>query len=91
MGKGGRIPARQTGSDAPHAIRLRIGDRQVSTSTEDIEAARHELTPMPDNLVRVFSRKPEAVVRPETAQEAADALGICFEERTRVVPRGAAS
>lgn len=91
MGKGGRIPARQTGSDAPHAIRLRIGDRQVSTSTEDIEAARHELTPMPDSLVRVFSREPEAVVRPETAQEAADALGICFEERTRVVPRGAAT
>lgn len=91
MGKGGRLPARQGGSDAPHAIRLRIGDEKVSTSIEDTEAARFDFTPMPGALAGVFSKVPEAVVRPETAQEAADAVGICFEERSRVVPRGAAT
>lgn len=91
MGKGGRIPARRSGSDTPHAILLRIGDGKVSTSTRDVEAARHEFIPMPDNLARVFSRTPEAVVRPETGQDAADAVGICLEGRTRVVPRGAAT
>ena len=91
MGKGGRMPARRSGSDAPHAIMLRIGDERVSTSTGDLEAARHEFIPMPDNLAGVFSRVPEAVVRPETGQDAADAVKICLEEHTRVVPRGAAT
>jgi glycolate oxidase len=91
MGKGGRIPTRQTGSDAPHAIRLRIGDDKVSTTAEDAEAARSDFSPLPGRLGGIFSRTPEAVVRPETAEDAADAVGICFEERSRVVPRGAAT
>jgi FAD/FMN-containing dehydrogenase len=89
MGRGSRIPARRGPSDAPHGIALRIGNEKVSTSLKDTEAARHEVAPLPGFLARAFSRSPEAVVRPAVAQDAADAVGICFEERTRVVPRGA--
>lgn len=85
------MPARQGGSDAPHAIRLRIGDDRVSTSSADTEAARYDFSPMPGALGRLFSKIPEAVVRPATAQEAAEAAGICLEERARLVPRGGAT
>jgi FAD/FMN-containing dehydrogenase len=91
MGKGSRLPARRGFSDAPHSIALRIGDEKVSTSSRDTEIARVEFTPMPGALGKVFSKEPDAVVRPATSQDAADAIGLCFEERTRVVPRGAAT
>ena len=89
MGRGSRLPGGRGPSDAPHAIALRIGSEKVSTSLNDTEAARHDFARMPAPLEKVFSRTPRGVVRPETAQDAADAAGICFEERTRVVPRGA--
>jgi FAD/FMN-containing dehydrogenase len=91
MGRGGRVPGRQAGSDAPHGIGLRIGDERVSTSQADTEAARSGFSPIPGALSRLFSRTPEAVVRPTTAGEAAEAAGICLEEHTRMVPRGAAT
>lgn len=91
MGKGSRLPARRGFADAPHSIALRIGDDRVSTSPEATEAARHDFSPVPGLPGRVFSRDPEGVIRPATAQEAADTVGVCFEERTRVVARGSAT
>jgi glycolate oxidase len=91
MGRGSRLPTRRGLADAPHSIALRIGDDRVHTSDEATEAARYGLYPPPGPLGGVFSRMPVAVVRPATAQEAADAVGVCFEERTRAVARGAAT
>jgi FAD/FMN-containing dehydrogenase len=91
MGKGSRLPARHGFTNAPHSIALRIGDGRVSTSPEATEAARYDFSPVPGLPGRVFSRTPEGVVRPASAQEAADTVGVCFEERTRVVARGSAT
>ncbi len=91
MGKGSRLPARRGSGDAPHAIELRIGAGKVHTSPDDVGAARRVLSPMPSLLSRIFERTPDGIVRPATAQDAADAAGVCFEERARVVPRGAAT
>jgi glycolate oxidase len=87
MGRGTRLPG-GSGYDAPHSIGLRIGEDKVSTSSRDIEAAASDFTRLPGIVRRLFVRKPGAVVRPATAQDAADAAAVCFEERTPLVPRG---
>jgi FAD/FMN-containing dehydrogenase len=91
MGKGAPLPGRRAESDAPHSIALRIGDDRVLTSQDQIRAARLGPAPIPGLLAGLFTRTPEAVVRPASAREAAEVLSICFEERTGVVPRGRAT
>ena len=90
LGRGVRPPRRDE-SDAPHSIDLRIGGAKVSRSLKDTRAATRDFADAPGLLSAVFSRTPEAVVRPESADDVAGAVGVCFEERTRVVPRGAAT
>ena len=88
LGRGTRLPKRRE-SEAGHCIDLRIGGDKVSTSAEDLLSARQDFMPMPGLMTRIFSRTPEAVVSPASARDAAEALGVCFEERSSAVPRGA--
>lgn len=60
-----------------------VGDAHVDTSAPSLDDASHDETP---NLPRV---RPDAVVRPASAEEVAAVMRACAAERVYVTPRGA--
>ncbi len=90
LGTGMRVPTDER-SEITHALALRIDESLIAARDIDRERRRHDLEPVPGILGRVFSREPDAVVFPDSAQCVADVLDICIEEETCAVPRGAAS
>ena len=90
MGRGSRVPHRYK-PEAPHSIAIRIGQHKVLTSREQTEATRREMSALPGLPRMLFTRIPDAVVRPETGEDVAGSLEICLDEQTPVVPRGSAT
>ena len=90
MGRGIGPPSREK-PDVIHALSLRIDEDLIVDSERERERCRHDRMPLRGLLRRSFSRRPLAVVYPDSAQCVADILDVCIEERTPAVPRGLGS
>ncbi len=89
---GGRSSApRREKSDVVHALSLRIDEDLIAEGEREREHCRHDVVPRRGLLRKTFSRKPAAVVFPDSGQCVADILDVCIEERTPAVPRGSGS
>jgi len=90
MGRGVSPPSREK-ADVVHALGLRIDEDLIVERESERERCRQDLMPVRGWLGRVFSRKPLAVLYPDSGQCVADILDVCIEERTFAVPRGLGS
>lgn len=87
LGKGMTLPSREK-SEVVSALALRIDENLISVSEADLDRCRTDMALVPGMLRRLFSRRPAAVVRPDSAKCVADVIDICIEEKTVAVPRG---
>ncbi len=90
MGRGLGAP-RQGKSGIVHALRLRIDGDRITEGAGERERCRHDAMPRRDLFRKMFSRKPIAVVFPDSGRCVADVLDVCIEEKTPAVPRGLGS
>jgi FAD/FMN-containing dehydrogenase len=82
------LPAREK-SEVVSALTLRIDESLVSVDKADRDRCRTDMALVPGVLRGLFSRRPVAVVRPDSAKCVADVIDTCIEEKTVAVPRGA--
>jgi FAD/FMN-containing dehydrogenase len=87
LGKGMTMPSRQK-SEVVYSLAVRIDESLISVDDRELEHCRTDLPPVPGILEKLFSRRPAAVVRPDSAKSTADIVDICIEEKTVTVPRG---
>ncbi len=68
-----------------------VGEQDISTTPLERRLNSHDAAPVPSLLTLFFKTIPDAVVRPESADEVARILRLASETKTPVVPRGGAS
>lgn len=68
-----------------------VGEQDISTSPFERTLYTHDAAPVPSLLLPFFKTMPDAIVRPETAGEAAQILRLASEAGVPVIPRAAAS
>jgi glycolate oxidase len=90
LGKGLTISPREK-PEAARALASRIPDDLICLDDLDRERYRDDVAPVPEMLRSVFSRRPVAIVYPDSPKCVADVLDICLEEKTPAVPRGVGS
>ena len=87
MGRGMRVPTREK-SEITRGLAARIDEELLRLGDAERDRCREDARVRPGMLRRVFSKPPEVVVRPDTAQCVAEILDVCLEEKTPAVPRG---
>ena len=88
MGKGVRVPERRK-SEIASSLSARLDDDSLVLDSQALEAYRDDAIPVPSILRRIYSKRPEAVVRPDSGELVADILDKCLEEKTPATPRAA--
>jgi len=68
-----------------------VGEQDISTSPLERILNSHDAAPVPSLLTLFFKTMPEAVIRPESADEVARIFRLTSESKTPVIPRGAGS
>ncbi|HJX70220.1 MAG TPA: FAD-binding oxidoreductase [Dehalococcoidia bacterium] len=68
-----------------------VGEQDISTSPLERRLNSHDAAPVPGLLTLFFKTMPEAVVRPESADEVARILRLASDCRVPVIPRAAGS
>lgn len=87
MGKGMRIPERTT-SEIAHALSVGMDEGAPAPGKAELDACREDALFVPHLLRRFFSKRPEAMVRPDSGELVADILDKCLEEKAPATPRG---
>ncbi len=87
MGRGVRAPERHR-SEIVHSLLARVDEGAMVLDDAELDAYREDAVIMPSILRRFYSKRPEAVVRPDSGELVADILDKCVEEKTPVTPRG---
>lgn len=68
-----------------------VGKNDIATDIYERRLYGHDAAPIPHLISSLFNTTPDAVVRPETAEEVAEILRLASNNGVPVVPRGAAS
>ena len=68
-----------------------VGKGDIATDTYERTLYSHDAGPIPHMISLLFNTTPDAIVRPESAEEVAQILRLSSEYRAPVIPRGAAS
>jgi glycolate oxidase len=87
MGKGIRVPERVR-SEIVSSLSARLDDRVLELDGTELDSYREDAVAIPLILRRFYSKRPDAVVRPDSGEMVADILDKCLEEKTPATPRG---
>lgn len=68
-----------------------VGKKDIATDAYERALYSHDAAPIPRLLSFLFKTTPDAIVRPESAEEIAQILRLSYDCGAPVVPRGAAS
>jgi glycolate oxidase len=88
MGKGMRVPDRRK-SEIVTSLSARLDEGTLALDDTNLEAYRDDAIAVPSILRRIYSKRPDAVVRPDSGELVADILDKCLEEKTPATPRAA--
>jgi FAD/FMN-containing dehydrogenase len=87
MGKGMKVPSREK-SEIVHSLSARMDEEAMALDESELEAYREDAVIIPSILRRFHSKRPDAVVRPDSGELVSDILDKCVEERTPATPGG---
>jgi len=86
MGKGMKVPERRK-SEIVNSLSAQLDDEALALGDSALDAYRDDAIAMPSILRRFYSKRPDAVVRPDSCDLVADILDKCLEEKTPATPR----
>ncbi|MGD8628279.1 MAG: FAD-binding oxidoreductase, partial [bacterium] len=90
MGKGMKVPERSR-SEIVGSLSARLDEKALEIDVRDLDAYRDDAIAMPSILRSVCSKRPDAVVKPDSGELVADILDKCLEEKTPATPRAGAT